>query len=403
MNEQHQQAPQGAQDDDLSELVWWASVDSHTDQTIFLYRKEAGQLALLDKLSVDEETMPTLEDFKYSVKELHGGGIYEAAIRTPKGQLAKRVNFSLSGLPKKLTEAVQAAPSENSQEKLLALLIQQGQQQQSMFLAGLEKIGQAIAAKPEKPDIDPFELMERAANILSKNGATPTPPKSLIEQASELIQLKELFGGLSSDGNGDGWGSITAALAPLAEMMKENTINERLKLELANKAQQQKALAQKAKAAQAAPVPTNSNTAFLNDLKSVLVQVLPYAEQGADPQAVAMALVNAVPNDKLSELYTFLQNENSLADMANLEPKIEQYWDWFTQLANALIEQIDAKQGNNEATNTTAAPIAHSTPQPQAANSNGQTGDAPNLTANGKASPRRTNKRPSAPVSPTAS
>lgn len=391
------------QGQELSESVWWASVDNSTqDQTVFLYRKEAGQNSLLDRISIDPDTMPTFEDFQIAIKELHGGGIFEAVMRTPKGALARRIPFSLAGLPKKVAEPVQAAPSENGQEKLLALLIQQGQQQQAMFLAGLEKIGQAIAAKPEKPEVDPFELMERAANILSKNGATPTPQKSLLEQITELKSAADLIG-LGSlgggDGGGDSWGSLAAAIVPFTEMMKENTINERLRLEMQQQ-QLKKQQAQQPKQALAAPVaPVNDKrTQFLANLKGILAQVMPYAEQGADPEAVATALLNIAPDKAI--LYDFLNRDDALNDMARLEPKVEDFWDWFSGLANAVLTQLEPK---DEA--RTAEPVGTNPnpPKPQATNSDGQTGDTANATNHVATGQKRARKSVNKTDSVTAS
>lgn len=389
----------------LSESVWWASVDNSTkDQTIFLYRKEAGQNVLLDRITIDPETMPVFEDFQFAIKELHGGGIYEATIRTPKGALARRIPFSLAGLPKKQAEPVQAAPSENGQEKLIALLIQQGQQMQQQFLAGLKEIGQAIATKPEKPEIDPFELMERAANILSKNGATPTPQKSLVEQitelktAADLIGLGSLGGG---DGGGDSWGSLAAAIVPFTEMMKENTINERLKLEMQQQ-QLKKQQAQQPKQVAAPVAPVNdSRTQFLAHLRGILAQVMPYVEQGADPEAVGVALVNILKSDAdKATLYDFLNREDALSDMARLEPKVNDYWEWFSQLANAVLTQLEPKDEARTADTVSTNP---NPPKPQATNSTGQTGDTANATNNGATGAKRKTKPVSTANSVTAS
>lgn len=387
-----EQQNDGLQDSDLSELVWWASVDSHTDQTIFLYRKEGGQWSLLDKLSVDEETMPTLEDFKFSVKELHGGGIYEAAIRTPKGQLAKRIHFSLSGLPKRPEEKpVEAAKSttDNSLEQIIGLLAQQNQQTQQMLLTGLEKLGEKIAQKPE---IDPFVFLERASNILGKAGATPAPQKSLVEQITELKTAADLIGlgGLGGTGE-DSWGSLAAALVPLTEMMKENTINERLKLKLAKKSQEQKAQAQQAQAKQTA-APINSQATLMAEFKPVLTQILPLAEQNQDPVAVAEAILKIAPDH--NQLNEFLRRDDALAIMADLEPKVTDYWDWFTYLANAMLEKIEAQQVQHETGKhpKTTVPITNHSPQPQATNSNGQQGSTANATDNGAIGKTRARK-----------
>ena len=54
---------------------WWASDEGDGSQTVFLYRKEAGAQCLLDRYTIDPETMPTVEDFQFAVKEQHGGGV----------------------------------------------------------------------------------------------------------------------------------------------------------------------------------------------------------------------------------------------------------------------------------------------------------------------------------------
>lgn len=384
----------------LSESVWWASVDNNTqDQTVFLSRKDAGLWCLLDRISVDQETTPTLEDFKFSIKELHGGGIYEATIRTPKGQLVKRIPFSLAGLPKRQEEQPKIA--ESSTDKLIALMMDSNRQANER----LEKILEKVAAKPEKPEIDPFELMERAANILSKNGATPTPQKSLVEQITELKTAADLIGlgslGGGGDGGGDSWGSLAAAIVPFTEMMKENTINERLKLEM----QQQQLKKQQAQPKQALAAPVahvnDGRTQFLANLKGILAQVMPYVEQGADPEAVGVALVNILKSDAdKATLYDFLNREDALSDMARLEPKVNEYWDWFSQLANAVLTQLEPK---NEARAAEPVSTNPNPPKPKAANSTGQTGDAANATNNGAASTKRKTKSVSTANSVTAS
>lgn len=395
----------GLNDDDLSESVWWASVDESTqDQTVFLYRKEGGQNSLLDRLTISPDSMPCFDDFLFEIKELHGGGVYEAVIRRPNGTLAKRVPFSLAGLPKRVAAEPVAVPvTENSTEKLITLLIQQGQQTQQQFLAGLQQLGEKIAAKPE---VDPFLMFERAASLMGKTGATPPPPKSVLEQMLELKQVQELFANGEALATGaDSWGSLAAALVPLTEMMKENTINERLKLEMVKKAQEQKALAapkpQQAQAPQAAPIAQTAQAALLAEFKPVLAQVVPYAEQGSDPIAVANAILQIAP-DKTA-LYEFLNREDALSDMATLEPKVEQHWDWFTALANAIIEQIDGQQVQHETgTTAQAEPVTEPT-QPQATNSKRPNGNTSDTATHGATGTKRTRKPSHTPTSPTVS
>ncbi len=376
----------------LEGLDWWASVDNDSqDQTVFLYRKEAGQNGLLDKFSVSPDYMPTFEDFQLCVKEAHGGGIYEARIVTPKGQFLKRLPFVILGLPKKQAEPMaQVAPvqQESGLEKVLAVIVQQNQQMQQNFLAGLQAISQNIAQIAQKPAEDPLVMVERVANVLGKTGATPQPQKTLVEQITELKTAADLIGlGGGSGGDSDNWGSLAAALVPLTEMMKENTVNERLKLEIA--ANQQKAKQQQQ--AQMVQAQTTKKNEFLSNLKGVLSQIVTYVEQGAQASAVAQGLLGIVP-DK-GQLYDFLSREEALADMAKLEPKVDTHWDWFAELANEVLQLIE--QSANE---TTASPVptTPTTDEPKAVNSQGGTGDAPNHSANGTTSPKRSRK----PVNP---
>ena len=78
-------------------------------------------------------------------------------------------------------------------------------------------------------------MFERAASFLSAKGATPPPPKTLLEQMLEVKQVGEMMGltGGRADTASDGWGALTALAGPLMEVVKEGTVNDRLKLQLA--------------------------------------------------------------------------------------------------------------------------------------------------------------------------
>lgn len=374
---------------------WWASDEGDGSQTVFLYRKEAGAQCLLDRYTIDPETMPTVEDFQFAVKEQHGGGVYEASVRTPGGQMVKRIPFSLGGLPKRQVEPAQApaAPAESGTDKLIALMVQQQQQSEARMLAVLEKIAQRPEPAPE-PKVDPFEMLERAANLLGKTGATPPVPKTLLEQMLEVKQVGELMGlGSGGGGTDTGWGSLATMITPLAEMMKESTVNDRLKLQLALSRQKPPATTQPAAlpAKPAAPAPAASPfSALLTGFAPVLPQLVEAAKAGHAAAEVAGHLMQIVPTADRAALRMFLDREEALADMTAMAPDIENHFEWFAELANALIEQIDggADAAGTRHTTAPAATTAPASPEPKIQDIGGDTRNPDNLAANGGAGPQ---------------
>lgn len=374
---------------------WWASVDTdNQDETVFLSRKESGQWCLLDRISVDQDTSPTIEDFKFSVKELHGGGIYEAVIRTPKGALARRIPFSLAGLPKRQREEQpqQLAPvqPDNGLKEVLMMIAESNRQAAERQ----EKLLLAMMEQNKKPEPDPFLMFERYATILGKTGATAPVPKTTLETLLEAKQIQELLGGNEMTVGTDGWGAVTAALGPLSEVLKENTINERLKLQIALKQTQNKAPVPPAVPANAPQVVQTiaapKFAALIAKFKPVLAGLIPYVEQGQPPSVIASALLASVPDTDKPELLEFLSRDDALNDMARLEPKVANHWDWFTELANELIDLIEQATPND--TGNTAEPTAPTPAVAQVEAIGGSAGDTANATDHGKASTPRTRK-----------
>lgn len=377
-------------------IPWFASDELCEHETFFLYRKEAGQQCLLDKFTIDLGTMPTFEDFQMAVKELHGGGIYEATARTPSGAYAKRLQFSLAGFPKRPKEEQQQtlAPvqPDNGLKEILLMMAEANRQANERQ----EKILEKMAEKPPVPEADPFLMVERVAKLLGTTGATPPVPKSTLETLLEAKQIQELLGGSEMTAGTDGWGAVTAALGPLSEVLKENTINERLKLQIALKQSQNKAPAPVQPAAQVtAPqqvqtIAAPKFAALIAKFKPVLAGLIPYVEQGQPPSVIASALLASVPDTDKPELLEFLSRDDALNDMARLEPKVANHWDWFTELANELIDLIEQATPND--TGITAAPTAPTTTEPKIEVIGGSAGDTANATDHGKASTPRTRK-----------
>lgn len=372
------------------ELVngWWASDEGDGSQTVFLYRKESGAQSLLDRYTIDPYSMPTLEDFQFAIKEQHGGGIYEATVRTPTGQLVKRIPFSLAGLPKRQAEpaaapAPAAPAAENGTDKLIAMMLENQRRADERLLLVLEKMSEQ--QRQEQPD--PLVMVERVAGLLGKTGATPTPPKSLLEQVKELKEGAELLGltGVGKGGDGsDGWGAMTALAGPLMDVVKENTVNERLKLQLAVDQQKRQAgqpaqPAQIAAPAQAPAAPAQF-AALLAGFAPVLPQLVQAAQGGHPADMVAGSLMQIVPVTDRTALRAFLDREEALADMTALAPEIARHHEWFTDLANGLIELIDGGGNAAGTVQKTANPAA----KPETENTRRPAGNAENAGNHGR-------------------
>ena len=179
---------------------WWAaSSEAEHEQTVTLRRRENGSEPLLDRFTVAPETMPTFEDFEFSVKERFGGGLYVAVITGKSGQFGKRIPFAIAGLPKR--EAGQEEKnSSGGLEGLAAILMKNQEASEARMMAVLDK----MTEKQEAPDA--FELFDKVAGLLGKTGAAPAPQKSLVEQMRELREGAEMMG-LTGKPEGDEGGN----------------------------------------------------------------------------------------------------------------------------------------------------------------------------------------------------
>lgn len=377
--------------------AWWASGKNAGSgyQVVFLSRMEGGKEALLGKYDISPETAPSFEDFQLAVKEEHGGGIYLAVLRTPLGQFVDRMQFGLSGLPKRQAEpapVAQAAPAESGMDKVMAMMLENQRRSDERLTMILERIGEQMQQKaiPE-PKVDPFEMLERAANLLGKTGATPPPPKTLLEQVKELKEGAELLGltGVGKGGEGsDPWGALTALAGPLMEVVKEGTVNDRLKLQLAMDRQKAAAGQPAPAAAQVQPATAGQFQALLAGFAPVLPQLVQAAAGGHPAAQVAGHLLGIVPAADVPTLRTFLERDSALSELENIAPEIANHFEWFELLANTLIELIDGVAD--------AAGTQQSTAQPAAVKKGADTGrpagNPDHVATNGRPGPRRTAK-----------
>lgn len=315
---------------------WWAENDGNEHQEVMLYRIEGTTESLLGRMTVTQETTPTIEDFQIEVKREFGGGVYIAAIRGVAGQYRRRVRFAVAGFPKREAEqAAQPQPQGGELGEVIRLLMSQQQASEARMLAALEKLG----AKPA--EADPFSMVERVAGILSKVGGAPIPQKSMIEQMNELKAVSDFMESMKGgSGEQDGWMGLIGQLPSLIEMAKQG------------QSVPQPGQPMTAVAAQVPAAPVMSGAA-MEQLKTLVGALLPYAEAKAEPATIAATLIERAPD--AAALQAFAARPDAVELLLMLEPRAKPYAGWFRSLANELSGyECDDGNGNGIAGRPTA-------------------------------------------------
>lgn len=330
---------------------WWASSSDEDHEQISLYEVVRGGESFLDSFTVTLADHPTLDDFIQEVKRNFGGGVYVAAVRGANGTFAKRPRFAISGRPirEKLEEAAPAAQPENSFDRLAGLLLQQQQASDDRMMKILEKMTPAAAPA------DPLEMFERAANILSKNGAAPVVQKSLPEQLAELHAVQEFFesmGGGKDGGNGMEL-ALTELVGGIREVMSESEKTRRMQIAARVRNSGQPAAPAITSASEKEPVQVSGG---MMGLLKLLEQLVEAAEGKEDVQDIARQVWASASKDETASanLKGLLEREDALEVLARANPKVSQHFDWFENLANAVLDLMEGggnggTDGNDDA------------------------------------------------------
>lgn len=298
---------------------WWAASSDAGHEQVNLYEVVNGRESLLEVMTVTLEDFPTLEDFKIEVKRLFGGGIYVAAVRGERGTFAKRPQFAISGRPirEKAEEAQQS--SQVSGLDRLAEVIASGN---ANVMAVLAKMNE----KPEAPDA--FELMEKAATILNRNGAAPAPQKSLLEQLQELRTAAELMGmtGKPEGEEGGSWAKdLVGGLLPafmagmgggagggdLAGLDDDETPAEQ-------------------------PPAQDAQAVMLAKLKLLLTSMVQMAELEVTT-ARAIAVIEKKAAAYWPMLKSVIQRPDALTMAAQMVPAVSEHQQWFSAFRDAVM------------------------------------------------------------------
>lgn len=308
---------------------WWAASSDAGHEQVSLYEVLNGRESLLEVMTVTVDDFPSLEDFKIEVKRIFGGGIYVAAVRGPGGTFAKRPQFAISGRPiRDKAEEGQPVGQVGSVDRL-AELIAQGNQNMLAMLA-------KMAEKPEAPDA--FEMMERAANLLHRNGAAPAPAKSLVEQLQEMRTAAELMGltdKADTEETGSGWAKDLI-----------NTFGPALVGSMGGLASQGDELAHDT--APAAPV--NEQEQALKRLKMILLSLVQLAEYDVTPGKAVQGIEKSA-GKHWPMLQAIIKRDDAVILAAQMVPAVADHKEWFEQFRAAVIGEpgtTGAKNGSTE-------------------------------------------------------
>lgn len=302
---------------------WWAASTDADHEQVTLYRKEGNTECLLDRFTVTPDQYPTLEDFQLEVKKSFGGGVYVAAIRGERGQFAMRQTFAIAGTAKR--EASEEKQTAGGLSDLAAVLLKSQEASEARLLAVLEKLSE----KPEAPDA--FALMEKAAAILHRNGAAPTPAKSLVEQLQEMRTAAGLMGLTDRTDEGESGGNWAKDLIGAFGPVLMNGMSGQGQLDHED---------------QAEPTAASEQEQALNKLKILLASMVQLAEFEVIP-AKAVAGIEKKAGPHWQMLKQIIQRDDAVTLAGQMVPAVEKHREWFEAFRAAVIgEPAGGKSGS---------------------------------------------------------
>ena len=309
---------------------WWAAPEGAEHEQITLYRKDGSTESLLDRFTVTREQYPTLEDFQIEIKKTFGGGVFVATSRGDRGQFAKRYTFAIAGMAKRDNEEKQNG---NGLGELAAVLLKSQEASEARLLAMLEKMSDTAPAP------DAFEMMERAANLLHRNGAAPAPAKSLVEQLQEMRSAAELMGltdKADTEENGSGWAkdlintfgpALVGSMGGMANSQGDELAHD---------------------TATAAPV--NEQEQALKRLKMILLSLVQLAEYDVKPGKAVQGIEKSA-GKHWPMLQAIIKRDDAVILAAQMVPAVADHKEWFEQFRAAVIGEpgtTGAKNGSTE-------------------------------------------------------
>jgi hypothetical protein len=263
----------------------------------------------------------------FAVRDVHaawGGGAYRFTVRNASGQYAHSSRRLLAGPPKSPQAATPAAPASASATPGgdVAALIRDALAEQTRSLAAI------LAQRPEPASLTSrVEELRALRDLVQPAAATLEPTKAL-----ELLKTGIEFGREVSGGDGDPWTILAKAVDAIAPSFK--TLIERAAPAPVNGARAA-ALDRPRVSAANAPAPGS-------DLAGFLQLLVNRAEQNADPELWADALLDIVPE---GELRGFVSLPDPVTELARLDARVALHREWFEEILTLLKGHYAAEHG----------------------------------------------------------
>jgi hypothetical protein len=226
--------------------------------------------------------------------------------------------------------------SANIIDRMGAVLLESQTRQEELFrsISGPQSGGDAFDQMTK--------MMTAMGTMMGSMGIKPVEPvaqKSLLDQAQDLLALKEIFAGNDS-GGGD---------ANLYTMLTE-TIRQ-----FGGPIAQAIAMGQQSGALDATgvlspPALPNPNPETETDaekqmkaneaMKANILVLIKNAQSNVDPAQFAGVLISNLPEDKVDEFYDFISADDYLERLISLVPEVETHKNWFIKLRDTVIELL---------------------------------------------------------------
>lgn len=248
--------------------------------------------------------------------------------------------------------------SANIIDRMGAVLLESQTRQEELFrsMSGPQSGGDAFKQMTE--------MMTAMGTMMGSMGMKPAPQKSLLDQAQDLLALKEIFsGGDSGGGDANLYTMLTETIrqfgGPIAQAI----------------AMGQQSGALNSDGVMTAPLLPKANPEIETEeakvmkaneaMKANIEVLIKNARANVDPVTFAGVLISNLPEEKIDEFYEFISADDYLQRLISLVPEVEQYRAWFEKLRDAVIELLtepdDQSTVAESKSETPAEPVAGET------------------------------------------
>jgi len=276
----------------------------------------------VERLNTDRkwEFVDEMDSGAFAVRDVHrawGGGMYRFTVRNAKGQYVHTSRRPLAGAPKTPEPAKPGAPGApaSTSPDVVQVIRDALAEQTRAFTAALAHVRppeQTLAARAEE--------LKTLRDLFAPAPAALAPDKAL-----ELIKSGIEFGREVSGGDADPWQILARAVDTIADPVK--SLLARVVAAPANGERGPVAAINSKMDTRRDAHPSKT------DLAGFLQLLVNRAEENADPDLWAAALVDIMPDD---ELRGFVARPDPVGELAALDPRVALHREWFEEILTLL-------------------------------------------------------------------